>query len=321
MHILPVGGKPGYFANAVALRRIIRRERPTLLHAHYASGYGTLAALVHHRPTLLSVWGSDVYDFPYRTRLGGRLVRWNIRRADRVASTSHAMAAEVRRLAPEIGDISITPFGVDTSVFKPRTGPSSDPNVLTIGTVKSLADRYGVDTLIRAFALLCGDQSLATAGFTKQLRLRLVGDGPQRSELEQLVAQLGIGGLTEFVGRVPHRDVPERLNELDIYVAASRIESFGVAVIEASSCGLPVVVSDVGGLPEVVDPDVTGLIVPRDDDQALFGALRTLVLDGNLRGRMGVAGREFVRREYEWSASVDRMMDCYRSVIRDIRSR
>ena len=89
---LPHGGAAGYFRNVPALRRLLRDERPDLLHAHYASGYGTTAALAGFQPWLLSVWGSDVYDFPYESGPKGSLKSWllrrNLRHADAVASTS-----------------------------------------------------------------------------------------------------------------------------------------------------------------------------------------------------------------------------------------
>jgi L-malate glycosyltransferase len=309
---LPRESQLGYFSNALALRRHLASWRPDLLNVHYASGYGTSGALAAFRPTLLSVWGSDVYDFPYESAIKGWLLRSVLRRATAIASTSHAMAAQVRRLTPERRDIAVTPFGVDLSRFSAR--PSSQ-GPLTIGIVKSLAHKYGVDLLLRAFAGLCGDAQVQAA--QPACRLLIVGDGPQRDQLVRLAAQLGIAERTQFVGAVAHADVPHCLHQLDIYAAPSRLdsESFGVAVIEAGACGLPVVVSDVGGLPEVVVAGETGLVVPRDDVPALQAALKCLVLDPALRERLGAAGRAHVEREYEWGHCVDLMERCYADTI------
>ncbi len=300
---LPHTGATGYFRNGRAVRDALARWRPEILNAHYASGYGTTAALGGFTPTLLSVWGSDVYDFPHESALKGWLLRRNLRRATAIASTSEAMARQVRRLVPEVGEIAITPFGVDLTQFAPAPHP---PRSLTLGIVKSLAPKYGVDLLLRAFA-----------GLTEPCRLLIVGDGPQRAELEALARELGIAARTEFSGAVAHAEVPALLNRLDIYAAPSRLdsESFGVAVIEASACGLPVVVSDVGGLPEVVRDGETGLVVPRNDVAALQGALKRLVLDAELRDALGRGGRVHVEREYGWTHCVDLMERCYRRTI------
>ena len=311
--MLPRGGSLGYFTNAWRARDLLQAWRPDVLNAHYASGYGTTAALCGVRPVLLSVWGSDVYDFPYESALKARLIRGNLRRATAVASTSHAMARQVQCLTPERREIAVTPFGVDLARFAP------DPSrrvrgCLTIGIVKSLAPKYGVDLLLRAFAGLVNDAEVRA--LPDACRLLVIGDGPQRAELESLAREIGIAQRTEFAGAVAHAEVPAWLNRLDIYAAPSRLdsESFGVAVIEASACALPVVVSDAGGLPEVVRDGETGLVVPRDDVPALQAALKRLVLDAALRERLGQGGRALVEREYEWGHCVDLMERCLERV-------
>ncbi len=310
---LPHAGSLGYFRNVPAVRRAIAAWRPEILNAHYASGYGSTAAWCGFAPTLLSVWGSDVYDFPNESALKAKLLRHNLRHATQIASTSEAMARQVRRFVPEVGEIAITPFGVDLARFAPAAPRASAG--LTIGIVKSLAPKYGVDLLLRAFAGLLRDE--AVRALPNLPRLRIVGDGPARAELEALAGALGIAGQTEFTGAVAHADVPAQLQRLDIYAAPSRLdsESFGVAVIEASACAVPVVVADVGGLPEVVRQGETGLVVPREDVPALQAALRRLLLDSGLREALGRAGRERVARLYDWGLCVDRMERCYERLI------
>ena len=307
---LPRPGQIGYFSNAWAARRHLSSWRPDLLNVHYASGYGTTAALAGYTPTLLSVWGSDVYDFPYESAVKGWWLRRNLRRATAIASTSRAMARQVQRLTPERRHIAITPFGVDMVRFAPPTDAPARAG-FTLGIVKTLAPKYGIDLLLRALKGLRADAEVRAA--QPQLRLLIVGDGPQRAELEALARQLGISAHCEFAGAVAHADVPHWLHKFDIYAAPSRLdsESFGVAVIEAGACGLPVVVSDAGGLPEVVLDGETGLVVPRDDVPALQAALKRLVLDAGLRKRLGAAGRAHVAREYEWGRCVELMERCY----------
>ena len=313
--VLPREGERAYFTNAWAVRRFLKRWRPDVLNAHYASGYGTTAALCGVRPFLLSVWGSDVYDFPYESALKGWLVRRNLRRASAIASTSEAMARQVRRLLPRVGEIAITPFGVDTARFAPRAA-QRDARWITLGIVKTLAPKYGVDLLLRAFVGMLQDPRVQA--LPRPCRLVVVGDGPQRAELEAFASASGIDAQTAFVGAVAHADVPTWLNRFDVYAAPSRLdsESFGVAVIEAGACGLPVVVSDAGGLPEVVVDGQTGIVVPRDDAAALQAAITRLVLDTPLRARLGARGREHVAREYEWSRCVDRMERCLAALAR-----
>lgn len=302
---LPYRDRLGYLRNAAFLRRWLHQHRPQLLHAHYASGYGTTAMLSGFHPLLLSVWGSDVYDFPLEGRIQAWLLRRNLQAADALASTSAAMAGQVRRLWSAAGPIAVTPFGVDMSCFSPAE-PAAGP--LTVGTVKTLAHKYGIDTLLRAFAQV---------GPALGARLLIVGDGPQREQLQALAVELGIAQWVEWAGAVPHAEVPRWLQRLHVYVAASRLdsESFGVAVVEAMACGLPVVVSDAGGLPEVLGPGDGGLTVPRDDPAALARALHRLLDNAVLRRSMGLAARARAEAEYAWPQCVSRMMATQDAVI------
>lgn len=316
---LPYAGYLGYFLNAGALRRVHRKSCRPLTNAHYATGYGILATLAGVRPRLISVWGSDVYDFPAKSGVHRALVRWVLGRAQGVASTSEVMATQVRRVMPKgwSGEVAVTPFGVDLTRFAPAAAADSPTasRQLVIGTVKTLAHKYGIDTLIQAYAVLAADRSLSAA-LPHGIRLRIVGGGEQRDELEALVDSLGLRGQVEFIGEARHADVPRWLQSFDIYAAASRLdsESFGVAIVEASACGLPVVVTRVGGLPEVVLDGHTGLVVERENPPELAAALKRLALDSTLRRQLGQHGRAHVAAKYDWPACVERMAHVYRGV-------
>lgn len=307
LHFPPYRRPLGYIANSHWGRRLIRRLMPALVHSHYASGYGTLAALCGFRPTILSVWGSDVYDFPNRSPLHRWLLEFNLSRADRVLSTSHAMAIQTQQFTDK--KITITPFGVDPNKFRPLPGRSLfSPDDIVVGTVKTLEVNYGIEYLIRAFRLL-KEMLPATP-----LKMLIVGGGSQRRRLESLARQLGVWQDTLFTGPVGHDEVPHYLNMLDIAVMVSDYESFGVSVIEASACCKPVVVSSVGGLPEVVENGVTGLVVESRNEVAIAAAIRRLVVEPGLRTRMGQAGRNRVGQLYEWNANVAQMLSIYEDV-------
>lgn len=315
VHRLRVPAPLGYVLNALHLRRLLKRLRPDLLHAHFASGYGTLGRLAGYHPYVLSVWGRDVYEFPYRSRLHEWFLRGNLRAADHVCSTSHVMAEQTRSLCPEIDEISVTPFGIDTDTFRPEDEDGSErDDDIVIGTVKKLNKYYGIDILIQSFAKMREEVASTHPSKAAKLRLVIVGGGPERGQLQKLSRALDVDSVTTFVGPVPHAGVPAQLDRLDVYVAASRTESFGVAVLEASACGVPVVVSTAGGLPEVVEAGETGLIVEREDVEATAAALKRLVLDREMRARMGAAGRRHVLGRYQWADSVSTMEAVYAHV-------
>lgn len=318
--LLPYKGFIGYFLNAPALKKLLKDIQPDLLNVHFASGYGTTARLTKFTPYVLSVWGSDVYDFPYKSFFHKYLIRKNLLSANVIASTSNCMAVQTKNLLSHYDrTIFVTPFGVNPSIFAPKL---NDSEYITIGTVKTLSDKYGIDTLIQSFSLLRNRLKKSNNSIYKLLKLRIVGGGPQELKLKNLVRELEIDSVTEFVGQVVHSQVPCELSKLDIYVALSRLdsESFGVAIVEAQSVGIPVVVSSVGGLPEVVKDNITGLVVEKEDPLDASEALEKLVLNEELRLKMGRAGREHVMKEYDWVKCAEKMLQVYNIALRDMKN-
>ncbi|MDP4536910.1 glycosyltransferase [Alkalimonas collagenimarina] len=300
--------KLSYLKVLPRLKALIRSFQPDILHAHFASSYGLLGALCGFQPYVLSVWGSDVYAFPRKSWLHKSVLRFNLAKACALFSTSNDMARETALYTDK--PLQVIPFGIDTDFFQPANGLELFPaGTLVIGAVKTLEPHYGMDVLIRAFAMLSRNLP------EQKLGLLLVGSGSQQAELQQLTADEGITDQVRFTGRVPYDEVPGYHNSLDIAVVVSRRESFGVSAIESSSCGIPVVASNVDGLPEVVQHRQTGLLVPVDDVAATCAALQELVTDPALRQRLGEQGREWVQHEYDWHKNVQQMMAAYQQVL------
>ncbi|WP_194439017.1 glycosyltransferase [Vibrio fluminensis] len=305
VHTLTNRGAIGYYLMVPFVRKLVRSISPDLLNVHYASGYGTTARLVGFSPTLLSVWGSDIYDFPLISFLHKNLLIKNIVSADAIASTSFCMLKELQKYV-EPKHAFITPFGVDEKEFFPsRTFGEVQSDVITIGTVKALEDKYGIDILIKSFAL--------ARKVNNNLVLKIYGKGSQKKALEQLVNELDISEFVTFEGSVPHTQVPTILNTFDIYVALSKLdsESFGVAIVEASACGIPVIVSDADGPKEVTLDGITGFVVPKLSISEAASKLIQLSSSAKLRKEMGENGRKHILENYTWKSSLETMIAAY----------
>jgi glycosyltransferase involved in cell wall biosynthesis len=312
---LPIKNKLGYYLNYPVAKYYINKIKPDIVNTHYASGYGTLSRLINFTPTLLSVWGSDVYDFPYESDIKREILIKNLNAATEIASTSYVMKTQTKNFIND-KKIHVTPFGIDLEKFSPDHS-KRDSDIINIGIVKKLSPKYGIEYLIRSFKILLNNDDIIKYGLKKKLRLTIVGKGKQRKYLENLTKELGIEDATNFVGVVPYNEVPNYLNSLDIFCAPSTLdsESFGVAIIEASACKLPVIVSDVGGLPEVVDNGNTGYIVSSKDSKAIAEKLYELVFDESKRKSMGNKGRKKVAELYDWNKNVDKMETIYQDMI------
>jgi glycosyltransferase involved in cell wall biosynthesis len=135
--------------------------------------------------------------------------------------------------------------------------------------------------------------------------------------MTNLIQQLNLSQYAELTGFIPYNQVPEYHNRIDIFAALSQKndESFGVAVIEAEACGKPVIVSNMGGLPEVVDHGRTGFVVARDDIELIAQRMEELIKDKELRLKMGKAGRELVESKYNLNDNVNQMLAVYNNAV------
>jgi len=293
-----------YLKSLPLVKKIIRNFKPDIVHAHYATSYGLIGALSGFHPFVLSVWGSDVFSFPHKSPIHKMILKYNLQKADKILSTSYVMAKETSLYTKK--EIEVIPFGVDITKFKPTNiGSLFDKNDIVVGTIKTLEEKYGVEYLIRAFKIVSDKYP------DLPLKLLIVGGGSLEGKLKQLTKDLNIAEKTLFTGRVPFEEVPKYHNMIMIYVATSDSESFGVAVLEAMACEKPVIVSNVGGLPEVVEDGVTGFVVPPRNPVKTAEAIERLILDENLRKQMGRNGRERVKKFYNWDDNVRQMIKLF----------
>ena len=294
----------GYWLGSGQLKKMLAVFKPDILNAHYATGYGTLARKSKFRPLLLSVWGSDVYDFPYFSFIHSAIIKKNLESATCIASTSKAMAEQVKRIYNKGKTIYITPFGVDCDNFKKLSNPPQD--ALTIGIVKALEPKYGVEYLLRAFKILKSRLEKEDKTPINGVRLEIYGSGSQLKMLKNLSEELEISECTHFRGSIPNSEVPSAINGMNIFCAPSTLnsESFGVAAVEAMACETPVIVSDADGLNEVTINDITGFVVPKCDYMVLADKLYLLACNPQLCEKMGKSGRQNVLEKYDWKNNV-----------------
>jgi len=300
----PLSGKSGYLFALPRIKSRIAAMDPDLLHAHHLTSYGFLAALTGFHPLIASAWGSDILVSPRRWPFYKVTLRHTLEKADLVTVTSRAMRVEGRKYSRK--EVHVVPFGVDTDRFAKRKTGSPERH-FTIGSVKALTENSGIRYLIESFALL--------KRTFPDIRLHLVGAGPEEARLKELVDDLEMTGEVRFWGQVPHEELPERLNQMDLLVMPSLSESFGVAALEAAACELPVIATRVGGLPEVVRDGQTGYLVPPRDPRVLAGKIKELIQRPELARRLGKNGRRMVLNEYVWEKNARKMEMLYRCTV------
>ncbi len=288
------------------LRKKIKEFQPDILHAHYASSYGFLGALTGFHPFIISAWGSDVYDFPNISFLHRSILKYNLSKADYLLSTSNILAQEIKKYTAKL--VEIIPFGVDLKLFR-KIAVESQNDEFIVGTVKTLAAIYRIDILIKSFKLVADNNPHVN------IKLLIIGDGPDRNKLQILVQQLGIENYVQFNGNIENSLLPDYYNKFSVFVSLSDYESFGVVAVEAMACECPVIVSDADGFSEVVENNKTGFIVPKRDAIATQLAIQKFLDDDSLRQNMGKKGRERVMRLYDWDMNIGQMLDFYNKAV------
>ncbi len=278
------------FARWCRLRRLAVVQAADI----YANGFALPGAALARVPVRV---GSRREVHPSRGRGLEALQRLGYAAAHRVVANSEAGAARLRAEGVAPRRVSVIRNGLDLGAFVPRQPLPGRHRIISVGRLRP---EKAHEVLLAAVAQL--------RAAWPDVTLRLVGDGARESVLRQFAADHGLADRVEFLGQ--REDVAALLRDADVFVLPSRIEASPNAALEAMAAGLPVVATDVGGIPEVVTTGLTGILVPPDDAGALAKAVAQLFADPSHAERLAGAGRRHVESEY----SFDRMVAAFQAL-------
>ena len=292
--------------HSMAITKVARTS--DIIHAHWTlSASAALIGQWHHqKPVLTTVQGSDIFQIP-RLPLGRWFTKRTLTRSRHITALSNALKEQVLHLGINDNKITIIPNGVDTSTFTPLPSRQREDIILFVG---SLIQRKGANFLLEAMASIAHN--------FPHYRLVLIGDGPQKTSLQQLAKRLGIDQRVTFTGRLPQHQVKKWMQRAKVFVLPSVEEGMGVVLIEALASGTPVVASNVGGIPDVITSDV-GILVPPKDVQALANALRDILRDPSHWDMMSHRARRRAVEIYDWGQVSQRFVSLYHSILDNAR--
>ncbi|MDA7429909.1 glycosyltransferase family 4 protein [Primorskyibacter aestuariivivens] len=289
-----------YFAEALMLAEHLERHGVTHLHNHIAKASCTVAMLTSELtgiPYSFTLHGPDIFFEPLHWRLDEKIARARFVACISEFCRSQAMVFSDRA---HWDKLHIVHCGVEPTRYDPAPR-SGAPHLLFVGR---LAAVKGVPVLFEAL------ERLDVPG----LRVTLIGDGPERADLEREAAERGLADVVEFAGYRSQSEVAEALRETDALVLPSFAEGVPVVLMEAMAAARPVVTTRIAGVPELVEDGVSGRLVPPGDVDALVEALREILSDADLRARLGAAGREKVCAEFDIgkeAAWLSRLLESY----------
>lgn len=298
-------------AQFVAIVRLLHREHFDVVHCHWIIPQGLVLGLaglfVRVPPVLVTCHGADAFTLD-RGPLK-QLKRWLLRRASAVTVVS-------REIAEHLGDkgtleLLHVPMGVDLTRFVMRRWlPSQTPTLLFVGR---LATKKGLDRLIRAMT----DRRIVGHG----VRLRVVGDGPLRGDLERLVMALGLSSRVAFLGSLPHDAIVHEMQQADLFCAPFVIGEDGdregtpAILLEAAATGIPIITSDVGGCGDIIEAGHSGWLLTPGNEAALADAIIEAIENPHLASEMASRARH-TAENYAWP----RIGQRYADILSDIQT-
>jgi len=293
----------GQLSPVLSLRSLIQSKNPNVVHAHLppAELYTRIAMLGVNGNAFIISKHNDERFAP--VPLSANLARWVAKRAAAVICISHAVEkfwqqkkviSETRSSVVHYGITQMAQTTEDT--FKDMLSIKS--NDVLFGFVGRLVPQKSLDSLLRAFSLLA----------VSNARLVIVGDGPLRAKLQDIAIELEISNQVAFTGY--RSDIQKVMTGLDVFVLSSNYEGFGLVLLEAMRAGKPVLATEVSAIPEVVDNETTGILVPPKNPEMMAKAMKRFMTK-ETRWRMGNAGKIRAREQFGMSRMVKETQEVY----------
>jgi colanic acid/amylovoran biosynthesis glycosyltransferase len=282
-----------YFLEATLLSQLVRERDIAHVHNHHGTASGTvamLAAALGGFTYSMTLHGPGIFAAPEFWRLDKK-----IERALFVCCISSYCRSQAMVWAlPQTWDrLHIVHCGVDPGQFTPTSQRGAGNKVLYVGR---LAAVKGLPLLLRAAAELRAAHP--------DLEVTIIGDGPDRDDLRSLVDDLNLSSIVRFLGEVPNEVVREELQTAHVFVLPSFSEGLPVVLMEAMAAGVPVVSTQIAGIPELVEDNISGLLVRPADAEHLAAKIERLLRDGELRAGLARNARERVERDFHTDKEV-----------------
>jgi glycosyltransferase involved in cell wall biosynthesis len=295
--------------NAIAVRRLVKKINPDILHAHYAGVNGVLGWFCNFHPYIITAWGSDILVAAQKPAIK-ILIKKALASASVVTSDALHLKDEMIKLGLSKNKIEIINFGVETDVFRPGTADFGlqkklrIQNIPSIISVRSLEPIYDVSTLLEAVAMVIGR--------IPAVKFIIGGRGSYGSKLKDQAKDLGIEGNVIFVGFIPHGELYRWFRSVDVYVSTS-LSDAGIAAstAEAMACGLPAVISATAENNKWIESNRNGFLFPAKNANKLAEILIRLISNAELCRKIGIAGRQTIIEKNDYGNEMAKMEKLY----------
>ncbi|MGB3068705.1 MAG: glycosyltransferase [Ottowia sp.] len=305
MVLPPVGRSRDWLWRVAAARRAVAELKPDIVHAHYVTSYGYLAARCGRQPMAITAWGTDLLVTPRRNALLRWLTGWSLRRASLVTGDSPGLLAVSKALAPQVPTLLVH-WGVERNRYAPV--PWGAKPAAEAVSLRSWEPNYQIDLILRAFAKVHAGRADA--------RLHLLGGGSQEAALRALAAELALGDAVQFHGRLDDAGMAAVLARCKLSISVPESDATSVSVLESMACGLVVIASD---LPANRDWIAHEALVPAGDAEALAACWSALLKSDGRAAELGATNAGRIARDGDRRVQMDVMDAAYRKLLSDFR--
>ena len=305
-------GSIAFIMKIFQTRKIIKKIKPNIVHGQHLTGYGAWAAFSSFRPIIVSAMGSDILIESKESFLKRIAVKYAIKRADVVHIETNVVKDNITDLGGKEGKTVISPFGVDINKFSPEKEDSDireklrlEDNYVVIST-RHLKPIYDIPTLIKAVPIVLREIS--------NIKFLIVGSGEQKNDLKELAKYLKVADAVRFVGAISPDDLPKYLATSDIYVSTSISDTISVSLLEAMSCGLSPIVSDIEGNRDVVKDGENGFFFPKSNPAILAEKIVYLLKNEAIQKNLGEVNRKVIIEKYDWDKCMEKIENVYKEL-------
>ncbi len=301
------------------IKSIIKREKPDIINGHLPVPYiADISARIARRNNIpfLLTYHNDLYGRNPLLKLLSALyysIQGNntLSMAEKIIVTSEHYATRSRYLNRYKTKIETVPVGVDTNRFfmTPKTIDAQKYNILFVGQLNSASRHKGLDDLLRATTIV--------NKYMPDTQLTVIGKGDYLKYYKRLAEKLGIIHKIIFTGFISDEKLPDyyRQSNLLVLPSVSTAEGFGIVLIEAQACGIPVIGTNVGGIPSAIKNNETGLLVPPHKSDALAKAILKILGNKELALNMGLNGYNRIKKDFSWEKSAEKTYTIYQKTI------
>lgn len=289
---------------SLKIRKIIKKIKPDILHAHFLATYGVYGAFSGFHPFVVSAWGSDVLIAPKRSNLSKFFMKHVLKKADIITSVAIHMTKSLVAMGANKKKIVTFPMGIDPNKFNPNVKPTIEfgDKRIVIST-RSLNPIYNLKLLIRAIPFVIER--------TPETRFLIIGDGPQKDELIRLSKELKIDDYIKFLGAIPQDRLPQYLVSSDVYVSTSLSDGTSVSLLEGMACGAFPIVTDIPANREWIKNGENGFLVPTDNPRILAKSIIKALSNRDMGEITKRKNWRFIKENAIWKKNMKKMEDIY----------